>query len=80
LYSIDNVCNITDRYLVLGFFGISFHFKVRNNVKNRSGPIYSPNDLEKTVNADKCGSFTYNQAYEEFNVLIAVVYNRKKVN
>ncbi|XP_060855370.1 uncharacterized protein LOC132933051 [Metopolophium dirhodum] len=51
---------------------------VRNYVKKRSGPSYTPNDLEKAVNAVKSGSLTYNQAFEEFNVPKAVVFNRIK--
>ncbi|KAL4141905.1 hypothetical protein QTP88_004455 [Uroleucon formosanum] len=47
--------------------------RVRNYVKKRSGPNYSLNDLE---NAVRNGRLTYNQAYEEFNVPKAVVYNR----
>ena len=41
-------------------------------MKKRSGPSYTPNDLEKAVNADKSVSFTNN--YEDFNVPIAIVY------
>ncbi|KAL4097627.1 hypothetical protein QTP88_022370 [Uroleucon formosanum] len=52
--------------------------KVRNYVKKRSGPNYSLNDLENAVNTVRNGRLTYNQAYEEFNVPKAVVYNRIK--